>query len=125
MTTMAQEQKSSVSSLNITLGELVVFINWMQLAQRALEQGRCLPEAPNLGPGEIRKWVELIHKQEEVIQRREASQRALEGNLAAQEKQLAPALSMMCENLATLYESLGHTDKAQAVRSKASGFQVD
>lgn len=120
---MTQEQKTSVSSLNITLGELVVFINWMQLAQKAFEQGRCLPEAPNLGAGEIRKWVELIHNQEEAIQRREVAQRALEENLAAQEKQLGPALSMMCENLATLYESLGQADKAQAVRSKASGFQ--
>ena len=49
----------------ITLGDLLVFIDWMHRADAALEQAEALPPRPEIESEKVNAWVQLIQKVEE------------------------------------------------------------
>ena len=48
----------------ITLGDLLVFIDWMHRADAALEQAEALPPRPEIESEKVNAWVQLIQKVE-------------------------------------------------------------
>ena len=42
------EEEGASSALKITLGDFLVFINWMNQTEKALERGEALPTTPEL-----------------------------------------------------------------------------
>ena len=121
MESQEENQVGPVSSLNITLGELVVFINWMQQAEKSMSQGQRLPIAPQLTQGAVNRWVQMVLRQETALLEMKAKHEALQHTLLVQENQLGSLTSDLCEKLAGLYENLGELEKAEAVRSKLPG----
>ena len=119
MNDLVFELDSTTSALKITLGDLLVFINWMQQADKALENGEQLPDAPEVDSSQVLGWVSLIQKLDERLRRTREKQLALEANLVVQEAQLRDLLSQMHGNIAALYENLGLEQKAQEVRRRA------
>ena len=119
MNDLVFELNSTTSALKITLGDLLVFINWMQQADKALESGEQLPDGPEVDSGQVLSWVGLIQKLDERLRRTREKQLALEANLVVQEAQLRDLLSQMHGNIAALYENLGLEQKAQEVRRRA------
>jgi hypothetical protein len=103
----------------ITLGDLLVFIDWMHRADAALEKGESLPPRPEVDSEKVNAWVLLIQKIEERHRRMVEKRVALEANLMAQEAQLSQLLSQLHQNVASLYDTLGLEDKALQVRKKA------
>jgi len=103
----------------ITLGDLLVFIDWMHRADAALEQAEALPPRPEIESEKVNAWVQLIQKVEERHRLMEEKRVALEANLMAQEAQLSQLLSQLHQNVASLYDTLGLQDKACQVRKKA------
>jgi hypothetical protein len=103
----------------ITLGDLLVFMDWMHRAEAALEKGESLPPRPEVDSEKVNAWVLLIQKIEERHRRMEEKRVALEANLMAQEAQLSQLLSQLHQNVASLYDTLGLEDKALQVRKKA------
>jgi len=103
----------------ITLGDLLVFIDWMHRADAALEQAEALPPRPEIESEKVNAWVQLIQKVEERHRLMEEKRVALEANLMAQEAQLSQLLSQLHLNVASLYDTLGLQDKACQVRKKA------
>lgn len=124
MSDMVFELDSTTSALKVTLGDLLVFINWMQQADRAMEMGEPLPEAPDVESAQIHSWIDLIHKLEERFRRSKEKQLAVEANLVVQEAQLRDLLSQLHGNIASLYENLGLEQKAQEVRRRAEAVQA-
>lgn len=123
MDSQEDNQTESVSTLNITLGELVVFINWMQQAEKSMSQGQPLPTAPHLTLGEVNRWVHFVLGQESIIRDLEAKHQSLQETLNAHERQLGSLATDLCEKVARLYENLGQQDKAATVRLRLPGFQ--
>lgn len=124
MSDMVFELDSTTSALKITLGDLLVFINWMQQADRSMEMGEPLPGAPDAESAQIQSWIDLMRKLEERLRRSKEKQLALEANLVVQEAQLRDLLSQLHGNIASLYENLGLEQKAQEVRRRAEAVQT-
>ncbi len=118
------ELDSTTSALRITLGDLLVFINWMQQADKALENGELLPETPEVESGKVLGWVTLMQKLDERMRQGREKHLALEANLVVQEAQLRDLLSQLHGNIASLYENLGLEQKAQEVRRRAEAVQT-
>jgi hypothetical protein len=103
----------------ITLGDLLVFIDWMHRADAAFEKAESLPPRPEVETEKVNGWIRLIQKVEERHRRMEEKRVALEANLMAQEAQLSQLVSQLHQNVASLYDTLGLEDKAFQVRKKA------
>jgi hypothetical protein len=110
------------SALEITLGDLLVFINWMNQTEKSLDRAEALPTVPDLVSGKVRGWVQLVQRLEERFRRSEEKKLALEANVIAQEAQLGQLLSHLHTNIASLYENLGQAQKAEEVRRRAEAL---
>jgi len=64
-----------------TLGDLLLFIDWMHRADAALEQAEALPPRPEIESEKVNAWVQLIQKVEERHRLMEEKRVALEANL--------------------------------------------
>jgi len=112
------------SDLDVTLRDLAYFSNWMQRAVLVLEDGGELPAAPDVESPQVRRWVSAIEGIQERLRQKIECQAALVENLSAQEMHLDQALSTLYTNMAALYDSLGHGDRAEEVKKKYGTLQA-
>lgn len=110
------------SALEITLGDFLVFINWMNQMEKVLDRGEAPPPMPELDSGKVKGWIQLVQRLEERFRRSEEKKVALEANVIAQEAQLGQLLSHLHTNIASLYENLGQAQKAEEVRRRAEAL---
>lgn len=118
------EEEGATSALKITLGDFLIFINWMNQAEKSLERGEALPSTPELDSGKIKSWVQLVQRLEQRYRQSEEKKLALEANVIAQEAQLGQLLTHLHANIASLYENLGQSQKAQEVRRRAEALHA-
>ena len=118
------DQGSTDAALRVTLGDLLVFINWMQQAERACDRDESLPSLPAVGSDQVRAWTKLVEKLQARHRQGQDRQLSLEANLQAQEHEVARLLSHLHDNIASLYENLGQAEKAQEVRRRSSSIQT-
>ncbi len=118
------EEEGACSALKITLGDCLVFINWMNQTEKVLDRGEMLPAVPELDSGKVKGWIQLVQRLDERFRRSEEKKLALEANVIAQEAQLGQLLSQLHANIASLYENLGQSQKAEEVRRRAEALQV-
>src|ERR1041385_270379 len=83
----------------ITLGDFLVFIDWMNQAGTALDKGESGLERPDTDSQKVGAWVGLIQKLDERVRRIEEKRVALEANLMAQEAQLSQLLAQLHQNI--------------------------
>jgi len=50
------------STGDVKLSEVMQFIEWLQPAMKAIEDGQGLPDPPPLGNGEVAQWIEVIRE---------------------------------------------------------------
>lgn len=112
-------EDGAASPMKITLGDFLIFINWMNQAEKAIDRSETLPVVPNLDSAKVLGWVQLVQRLEERFRRSEEKKLALEANVIAQEAQLGQLLSHLHTNIASLYENLGQAQKAEEVRRRA------
>jgi hypothetical protein len=115
-------EDGATSALEITLGDFLVFINWMNQTEKSLDRAEPLPVLPNLDSAKVRGWIQLVQRLEERFRRSEEKKLALEANVIAQEAQLGQLLSHLHTNIASLYENLGQVQKAEDVRRRAEAL---
>ena len=118
------EEEGASSALKITLGDFLVFINWMNQSEKALERGEALPTNPELDSGKVKGWIQLVQRLEERFRRSEEKKIALEANVIAQEAQLGQLLTHLHANIASLYDNLGQSQKAEEVRRRAEALHA-
>ena len=97
------EEEGASSALHITLGDFLVFINWMNQTEKSLERGEALPTTPELDSSKVKGWIQLVQRLEERFRRSEEKKIALEANVIAQEAQLGQLLTHLHANIASLY----------------------
>lgn len=115
-------EDSAASALEITLGDFLMFINWMNQAEKSLDRAESLPTLPSLDSAKVRGWIQLVQRLEERFRRSEEKKLAMEANVIAQEAQLDQLLSHLHGNIASLYENLGQAQKAEEVRRRAEAL---
>lgn len=118
------EEEGASSALHITLGDFLVFINWMNQTEKTLERGEALPTTPELDSSKVKGWIQLVQRLEERFRRSEEKKIALEANVIAQEAQLGQLLTHLHANIASLYENLGQSQKAEEVRRRAEALHA-
>ena len=77
------------SALGVRLGEVTIFLQWIQEAVTAVKAGLAPPAAPDLGPGETLEWVQTLRQLAEHARQSDESLLALRDELRAQEDRLA------------------------------------
>ena len=77
-------EDGATSALEITLGDFLVFINWMNQTEKSLDRAEPLPALPNLDSAKVRGWIQLVQRLEERFRRSEEKKLALEANVIAQ-----------------------------------------
>jgi len=115
-------EDSTASALEITLGDFLMFIHWMNQAEKSLDRAESLPTLPSLDSAKVRGWIQLIQRLEERFRRSEEKKLAMASNVIAQEAQLGQLLSHLHGNIASLYENLGQAQKAEEVRRRAEAL---
>jgi hypothetical protein len=112
------------SDLDITMRDLAYFSNWMQRAVPPIEDGGELPPPPDVESPVVRRWVAAIEGLQDRHRQRLEKQAALLKSLMVQEMQLDEVLSNLYSNMATLYEALGHGERAGEVKKKFVTLQA-
>ena len=119
-----EEEAGAASALQITLGDFLIFIKWMNQTEKSLDRGEALPTAQDLDSDKVKGWIQLVQRLEERFRRSEEKKLALEANVIAQEAQLGQLLSHLHANIASLYDNLGQSQKAEEVRRRAEALRV-
>ena len=117
-------EENAASSLGMTLGDFLAFINWMSKTEKALDRAESLPAVPSLNSAKIRGWIQLIQDLEQRFRQAEEQKLTLEAKILSQEAKLVRSLSHLYVNMASLYESLGQSQKASEVRRLAEAFHI-
>jgi hypothetical protein len=118
------EEQGASSALQITLGDFLVFINWMNQTEKSLDHAEAMPTTPDVDSGKVRGWIQLVQRLEERFRRSEEKKLALEANVIAHEAQLGRLLSHLLANIASLYDNLEQSQKAEEVRRRAEALRV-
>jgi len=119
-----EEEDSASSALQITLGDFLVFIKWMNETAKSVERGVALPTLPDLDSSKVKGWMQLIQRLEERFRRSEEKKLALAANVIAHEAQTRQLLSHLHANITSLYDNLGQSQKAKEVRRRAEALHV-
>ena len=119
-----EAEDGASSALQITLGDLLIFIKWMNQTEKSLDRAEALPSLPDLESGKVKVWIQLVQRLEERFRRSEEKKLALEANVIAHEAQLGRLLSHLHTNIASLYDNLGQSQKAEEVRRRAEALHV-
>jgi hypothetical protein len=77
-----------------------------------------------LDSGKVKGWIQLVQRLEERFHRSEERKLALEANVIAHEAQMGQLLSHLLANIASLYENLEQSHKAEEVRRRAEALHV-
>jgi hypothetical protein len=119
-----EEEDGASSALQITLGDFLIFIKWMNQTEKSLDRAEALPTLPDLESGKVKGWIQLVQRLEERFRRSEEKKLALEANVIAHEAQLGRLLSHLHTNIASLYDNLGQSQKAEEVRRRAEALHI-
>ena len=118
------EEQGASSALQITLGDVLIFINWMNQTEKSLDRAEAMPTTPDVDSGKVRGWIQLVQRLEERFRRSEEKKLALEANVIAHEAPLGRLLSHLLANIASLYDNLEQSQKAEEVRRRAEALHV-
>ena len=77
MENLVIEEEAASSELKITVGDFLVFINWMIQTEKALERSEALPRMPELDSGKVKGWIQLVQRIEERFRRSEEKTRPI------------------------------------------------
>lgn len=86
-----------VSPLGAGLREVMVLLDWLQIAIHALKAGKSLPLAPPMSPGDTSDWVATLQAFAEEFRRNKEKSAAVDAQLRAKETELS-AMARDLEN---------------------------
>lgn len=75
----------SSPSTDIKLSEVMVFIEWLQPAMKAIEKIQAVPPSPPIAPGEVANWIQTIRNLEDRRRDSEEVQLKLESDMRDRE----------------------------------------
>lgn len=112
------------STLQLKVSDVLLFVNWMNEAHRACQFNQPLPQVPVLESPQVKAWVELVQMSAEQFRQSETKTVSLLAHVSAQETQLERLVHQLHESIASLYDNLGRTEKAEEIRKLSSALQI-
>jgi len=88
-----EARQSATHAADISLRDLMAFVEWFQVAVSALERGHPLPESPKLGTAEVQGWIDTFSDLAKKWDRNNSQMRAIAADLEKQGSQLESLLS--------------------------------
>ena len=88
-----EARQSATHAADISLRDLMAFVEWFQVAVSALETGHPLPESPKLGTAEVQGWIDTLSDLAKEWDRYKSQMRAIAADLEKQGSQLESLLS--------------------------------
>jgi len=119
-----EAEDGPTSAFNVTLWDVFVFVKWMDQTITSLDRAEALPPAPDLDSVKAKAWIQFIQRLEERSRWNEEKKLALEANVIEQEVQLGQLLSHFHANIASLYDNLGQSQRAEEVRRRSQAVNV-
>lgn len=80
-----QGSTARASTGDVKLGDVMQFIEWLQPAMQAIQNGQALPDAPPIGTGDVAQWIDMIRSLETTRRVSEDAQARLESDLRDRE----------------------------------------
>src|SRR5262249_25418226 len=93
-----EEEVGAASAFAITLGDVLVFSNWMDQTERSLDRAEALPPLPDLDSGKVKGWIQGIQRLAERFRGNGEQSLALEATLLTSEARTGPILSHLYAN---------------------------
>jgi hypothetical protein len=97
---------------DLKLGEVMAFVEWLQPAMKALEQGQPLPDSPRLG-GDIAPWIQTIRNLEERRRESEDARINLESDMRDREAYVGRLTQQMQASMEELKASQASSQQLQ------------
>ena len=117
---------------DVRLSEVMLFIEWLQPAIKALENEEPLPDPPKLSPGEVSSWIHMIkgledrrRETEDALAQRELDMRDREAFVGRLTEQLQVAVNEAKAAQAKAQECQRETALYQGLLTKASELAAD
>ena len=76
---------SQSPSPDVKLSEVMLFVEWLGPAMKAIEKGTEIPESPALGPGDVSTWIQAIKGMEDRLRQSEEAHATLESEMRDRE----------------------------------------
>ncbi|MDH5641931.1 MAG: hypothetical protein OEY28_11615 [Nitrospira sp.] len=108
------------SAPDIKLGEIMMFVEWLEPAMAAMEQSGVLPDSPSLGPGEVSTWIHKIRNLED----RRREQEELLANLQSEIRDREAYLGRLSQQLqASIAEAKSAQATSQSLQREIVGYK--
>ncbi len=131
-TSAAKLTAMSSPASDVKLSEVMLFIEWLQPAMKAIEKEESLPDSPKLGPGEVSSWVHMIkgledrrRETEEALAQRESEMRDREAFVGRLTQQLQVAVTETKAAQAKSQEFQRETALYQGLLAKAAELAAE
>lgn len=105
---------------DITVGDILLFRDWMEEARHAVTEGGPFPDEPGLRSGPVRTWIGLFRALYRRWHEGDSDRMILEAQLGALELHLASLATTLYENIGSLHDSLGREERARDARERAA-----
>ncbi|MCC6141186.1 MAG: hypothetical protein IT389_11315 [Nitrospira sp.] len=109
------------ASADVKLSEVMVFVEWLQPAIKAIEQAQSMPLPPQIAPGEVANWIQTIRTLEDRRRDSEEAQVKLESDMRDREAYVA-RLSQQLQ--ASTAEAKTAQTAAQTLQQEVSACKV-
>ena len=107
-------------SADVTLNEIMVFLEWLQPATKALERQEPLPGPPALSPGPILTWIQAIRNLEDRRRESEEVMTSLESQLKDRESEVGHLTQQL---QTSLRESNAAQATSQELQRKVTSYK--
>lgn len=120
------------SSPDVKLSEIMLFVEWLQPAMKAIEKTQSVPLPPPIAPGEVANWIQTIRNledrrrdSEEVQLKLESDMRDREAYVSRLSQQLQASLTETKAAQATVQELQREADVYKSVLGKVAELSGD
>jgi hypothetical protein len=108
------------SAPDVKLGEVMQFVEWLQPAIKAIDQGGRIPDAPKLEAGEVGTWIQTIRALEEGRRKGEEIRTTLEGDMRDREAYVGRLTQQLQASIA---EAKAAQATSQELQREVAGYK--
>jgi uncharacterized Zn finger protein len=115
-----EDSNAQSSAPDVKLSEVMLFMEWLKPAMRAIERGTVIPEPPQLGPGDLSAWIQGIRNLED--RRRESEE--VQVNLESEMRDREAYVGRLTQQLQTsIAEAKSAQATSQVLQREVAGYK--
>ena len=116
-----EARQSATHAADISLRDLMAFVEWVQVAVSALERGHPLPESPKLGTAEVQGWIGSMQQLETRRREGKAERDALQMVLNTREVEISELTQQL---QASVQDIKAAQSASQAMQRELTQYRV-